>query len=61
MHIVKNEAKKTWCPMSRSGAGGTNRGKTGDPLKSAMCVGKVCAAWRPVTEDTGYCGIGGKP
>ena len=77
MYLTEEEAKKKWCPMSRSGDGGTNRGSsdTNYPKIYAddFCVASGCMMWRrekdtygddygkDIPETNGYCGLGGRP
>jgi hypothetical protein len=63
------QARHLWCPMVRftvdSEDSACNRW-SGIPEEisnppQCRCIASQCAMWRWLTNETGYCGLGGKP
>jgi hypothetical protein len=62
-------ARHLWCPMARYvedvEENASNRWsgileEVSNPTQ-CRCIASQCAMWRWLTNETGYCGLGGKP
>jgi len=65
MIVTIDEAKKKWCPMVRTesricGARGAAVNTYDEGYVQPGCMGPDCMMWIPISDFTGYCGLGGR-
>jgi hypothetical protein len=64
---TEGQAWHLWCPMARYTEGDSAANRWPGSQEEASipppnrCVASQCAMWRWLTDETGYCGLGGEP